>query len=250
MLIFEVAAYAILGAVVGSFLNVCIDRLPGGKSLIRPPSHCPACGYRLKPVDLIPVVSYLMLRGKCRVCSFSIPRRVIAVEVVTGFLFAFLIWWFNPGVNLAIAILFTCLLLVIAVIDIEYSLILNILTYPGILIALMCSFLRPEIGITGSIIGLFSGLVTIVIIIYASRGGMGIGDAKMAALVGAILGFPMVFLALLVAVVTGGIVAVILIAAKLKGRKDRIPFGPFLAWGGWLALVFGKDILSWYLGVS
>jgi leader peptidase (prepilin peptidase)/N-methyltransferase len=114
----------------------------------------------------------------------------------------------------------------------------------------MCSFLRPEIGITGSIIGLFSGLVTIVIIIYASRGGMGIGDAKMAALVGAILGFPMVFLALLVAVVTGGIVAVILIAAKLKGRKDRIPFGPFLAWGGWLALVFGKDILSWYLGVS
>ncbi len=243
-----ITAYAFLGATVGSFLNVCIDRLPSGQSLIKPPSHCPSCGYRLKPRDLIPVVSYLRLHGKCRVCRASIPRRILIVECFSITLFAFLMWRFDLGSYLAIATLYTCLLLVIAVIDLEHGLILNRLTYPGIVLALLLSTFLPQVGMLRALLGSVVSVALIVLIILASRGGMGMGDAKMAAVLGAMLGFPMVFLGLLIAVVVGGVTAVILLALKLRGRRDRIPFGPFLALGGCVALVYGQEILRWYLG--
>lgn len=243
-----ITVYALLGATVGSFLNVCIDRLPSGQSLIKPPSHCPSCGYRLKPRDLIPIVSYLRLHGKCRICRASIPRRILLVECFSAALFTFLMWRFDPGSHLAIATVYTCLLLVIAVIDVEHSLILNRLTYPGIALALLLSTFLPDVGILRSLLGSVVGMALIVLIILCSRGGMGMGDAKMAAMLGAMLGFPVVLLGLLIAVVAGGLTAAILLALKLRGRRDRIPFGPFLALGGWVALVYGQEILRWYLG--
>jgi len=157
-------------------------------------------------------------------------------------------WRFDLGSYLAIATLYTCLLLVIAVIDLEHGLILNRLTYPGIVLALLLSTFLPQVGMLRALLGSVVSVALIVLIILASRGGMGMGDAKMAAVLGAMLGFPMVFLGLLIAVVVGGVTAVILLALKLRGRRDRIPFGPFLALGGCVALVYGQEILRWYLG--
>lgn len=243
-----IAIYGLLGAAIGSFLNVCIDRLPAGQSLIKPPSHCPSCGYKLHPRELIPIVSYLWLHGKCRVCRASIPRRIIIIECLSVALFMLIIWRFGLSPYMAIATLYTCLLLTIAVIDLEHGLILNRLSYPGIVVALLLSIFLPDVGILRALLGSAVGMAIIVLIILAFRGGMGMGDAKMAAMLGAMLGFPIVFLGLLIAVVTGGVVAAALLALKLKGRKDRIPFGPFLAFGGWVALIYGQELMNWYLG--
>ncbi|MCX8126036.1 MAG: prepilin peptidase [Dehalococcoidia bacterium] len=242
-----VLAYGILGAVTGSFLNVCIDRLPAGQSLMMPPSHCPSCGYRLKPRDLIPIISYLWLRGRCRMCRAPIPWRVLFTECLSAALFAFLMWRFNGSLYLAVTTLYTCLLITIAVIDFEHGLILDRLTYPGIVAGLVISFFLPEVGIYRALLGGFVGLGLIVLIIVAFRGGMGLGDAKMAAMLGTMLGFPTVFLGLLIAVVTGGIAAAVLLALKLKGRKDTVPFGPFLAVGGWVALVYGQELFALFI---
>lgn len=239
--------YGLLGAAVGSFLNVCIDRLPAGQSLVTPPSHCPSCGYRLKPRDLIPIISYLRLKGKCRVCGASIPGRVLFVECFSAAVFTLLMWRFGLSTFLAISTLYTCILIVIAVIDLEHGLILNLLTYPGIAVGLLLSSFSSDIGILRSLTGSAVGMVIIVLIILVSRGGMGMGDAKLAAMLGAMLGFPAILLGLLIAVVTGGMVALVLLILKMKGRRDSIPFGPFLAIGGWVALVYGNT-LTGFLG--
>jgi leader peptidase (prepilin peptidase)/N-methyltransferase len=262
-----IVIFFLLGMSLASFLNVCIDRLPAHQSLVYPPSHCDACNRRLAVKDNIPIFSYLWLRGRCRYCGAAIPRRILWVELGTAILFGYLYWhymvWHNgSGIELAVAALYFCLFIVLMVIDWEKGLILNKIVYPAIAVALLISifvppsklaFLNntslPQAGIAQAAIGGGIGLAIFLLIVIVSRGGMGWGDVKLAALIGLVTGFPLVFIALLIGVILGGVVAVLLLLFKIKKRKEAIPFGPFLAIATIVTLLWGSSILSWYRGL-
>ena len=248
--------FAILGLVVGSFLNVCIDRLPQNKSIAFPPSHCEACQHKLAARDLIPVFSYLRLRGRCRYCQASIPRKLMWVELATAVIFALLYWHYGLSAELGVLIFYSCLFIVIFVIDLEHSLILNKVVYPGMIVALLLSlypwpWFSESLGmrVAYAALGGAIGFVIFLLIALVSRGGMGWGDVKLAALIGLATGFPMVFVAIIMAAILGGIVAVALMIAKKRGRREMIPFGPFLAVAAMVTLLWGSYILDWYLGL-
>ena len=252
-----IVIFVLLGMVVASFLNVCCDRLPTRESLVYPPSHCSACQHRLSAKDLIPVFSYLWLRGRCRYCQAPIPRRVLWVEIGTAVLFGLAYWRYGLSVELAIALFYICLFIVILVIDLEHRLILNKVVYPALAVALLISIffsiflpqskIVPEIG--QAAIGGGLGLVLFLLVVLISRGGMGWGDVKLAALIGLVTGFPLIIVALLMGIILGGLVAVLLLTLKIKKRKEAIPFGPFLSVATIVTLLWGNDILSWYLGL-
>ena len=267
MQIVWIVVAALLGIAVGSFLNVVIDRLPTGKSLLFPASHCVSCHRRLAIKDLIPVFSYLWLHGRCRYCQAPIPQRLLWVEIGTGILFAYLYWHYGLGAELAVVAVYCCLFIVLMVIDLEHGIIPNKVVYPGMALALVIGvFLPPsrvvypdgavalllsslpEPGIVQAVIGGSIGLILFLLIVIISRGGMGWGDVKMAALIGIVTGY-LVFVALFLAVVLGGLVAVILLLFKLKKRKEGIPFAPYLSLGAIIILLFGSNILNWYLGL-
>jgi len=251
--------FVLLGMIVASFLNVCADRLPAGQSLVYPPSHCPACSRRLTARDLIPIFSYLWLRGRCRYCKAFIPRRVLWVEIATAALFGLAYWyWHNDlGIELPIILFYISLFMVIFIIDFEHGLILNKIVYPALVVALLLSvfftIFLPDVSIVPSIaraaIGGGIGFVFFLLVALVSRGGMGFGDVKLAALIGLATGFPLVIVALIMGMILGGLVAVILLGFKVRKRKEAIPFGPFLAVGAVVTLLWGSDILSWYMGI-
>ena len=242
-----VLLYALLGLIVSSFLNVCIDRLPERESIVSPPSHCPACGRRLAPLDLIPLLSYLLLRGRCRYCGAPIPRRVLLVEATTGLLFVLLWYRYGLSLRLLLATLYTCFFIVIFVIDLEHQLVLNRVIYPAIVVALLAVPITPNHDavklLGGGAIGL--GLLFLIAFIYPA--GMGMGDVKLATFIGLVVGFPAVFAALLISFVAGGLVGGGLLLTGLKGRKDPIPFAPFLVAGGMAAMLYGEQIIDWYV---
>ena len=241
-----VLVFVLLGLFVGSFLNVCIDRLPQGQSIIRPPSHCSSCNEKLRIRDLIPLFSYLWLRGRCRYCQARIPVRVPIVEGVTTLLFALLFWKYGLEPQLGIVLFYACILIVIFVIDLENQLVLNKIVYPGMVVAFVFSLFRPEVAEIGAfgggsisqavssaagdiisrgVISLIGGILGLVImslpyIIYPS--GMGMGDIKLAALVGLMVGYPLVILTLMMSWILGGLIAGVLLALKIKGRKDPL----------------------------
>jgi leader peptidase (prepilin peptidase)/N-methyltransferase len=247
--------FILLGMVIASFLNVCGDRLPAGESLVYPPSHCPACQRRLRVKDLIPVFSYLWLRGRCRYCQATIPRRILWVEVGTGVLFGLIYWRYGLSIELPIALVYSCIFIVILVIDLEHRLILNKIVYPAMAVALLLSIFFSIFSIQSTIVpgikeaaiggGIGFGLFLLVALI--SRGGMGWGDVKMAALIGLVTGLPLTFVALLMGVILGGLVAGLLLALKIKKRKEAVPFGPFLSVATIVTLLWGSYILDWYL---
>jgi leader peptidase (prepilin peptidase)/N-methyltransferase len=248
--------FALLGLAIGSFLNVCIDRLPRNESIVLPPSHCEACQHKLSAKDNIPVFSYLALRGRCRYCQASIPRRIFWVELATALIFALLCWHYGLSVELGVMAFYACLFIIIFVIDLEQGLILNKVVYPGMVVALLLS-LYPWPWLNDSMVmrvayaalGGGIGFVLFYLIALASRGGMGWGDVKLAALIGLATGFPLVFLAIIMGAILGGIVAVALLIAKKRKRRETIPFGPFLALTAMVTLLWGSNILSWYLGL-
>jgi leader peptidase (prepilin peptidase)/N-methyltransferase len=256
---FLIVIFVLLGMVVASFLNVCCDRLPVGESLVYPPSHCPACSRRLAAKDLIPVFSYLWLRGRCRYCQAAIPRRILWVEIGTAVLFGFAYWRYGLGIELAIILFYCCLFIVLLVIDLEHGLILNKVVYPAMAVALLISIFLPpsrlafysssQLGVIQAAIGGGIGLGLFLLVVLISRGGMGWGDVKMAALIGLVVGFPLVFVALLMGIILGGLVAAVLLLFKIKKRKETIPFGPFLSLAAMATLLWGSNILSWYLGL-
>ena len=262
MEILLIALSAILGLVVGSFLNVCIDRLPQNKSIVFPPSHCEACDHKLSAKDLIPVFSYLRLRGRCRYCQASVPRRLFWVELATGLIFAFLFCRYvifspEPGIIAFVILAFyACLFIVISVIDLEHGLILNKVVYPSMVVALLLAlypwpWLNESMGmrVAYAALGGAIGFVVFLLIALISRGGMGWGDVKLAALIGLATGFPLVFVAIIMAAIVGGVVAVALVIAKKRKRRETVPFGPFLALAGMVTLLWGSNILTWYLGL-
>jgi leader peptidase (prepilin peptidase)/N-methyltransferase len=257
-----IVLFAFLGLAIGSFLNVCIDRLPRNESIVNPPSHCSVCQHRLAIKDNIPIFSYLRLRGRCRYCQAAIPRRLFWVELATGLIFAFLYWWcviFKPElgiVTFGVMAFYACLFIIIFVIDLEQGLILNKVVYPGMVVALLLA-LYPWPWLNESIVmrvayaalGGAIGFAIFLLIAIVSRGGMGWGDVKLAALIGLATGFPLVFLAIIMGAILGGIVAVALMIAKKRKSKETIPFGPFLAVAAMVTLLWGSNILEWYRGL-
>jgi len=258
--------FTLLGVAIGSFLNVCIDRLPAGRSLVYPPSHCDACRHRLSPKDLIPVFSYLWLRRRCRYCGAPIPPRLFWVEVGTGFLFAVVYWHFGLSLEFLVTAFYGSLFIVLGVIDLEHGLILDKIVFPSAVVALIISvFLPPTgminfslpwplVGIVNGVMGGALGFVylSIFYIIFRTifrQEGMGQGDIKLAALIGLVTGAQLVLVAITIGAIIGALVGVILLLLKVMKRKDPLPFGSFLSLTTIATLLWGSDILNWYLGL-
>ena len=239
--------YPLLGLVLGSFLNLCIDRLPRGESILTAHSHCDACGRNLGPLDLVPVLSYLALRGRCRYCQARISLRSPLVELATAALFA-LIWLrFSTSLQGVLVALFGCLLIPILVIDLEHHRVLNTLSYPAIGLALAAALIAPGRSLWEMLAGggLGFGLFLLLALLYPA--GMGMGDVKLAAFIGLAVGHPQVLLALFLAFLFGGALSGLLVLVKAIGRRDPIAFAPFLAAGAMTTLFFGDQILSWWM---
>jgi leader peptidase (prepilin peptidase)/N-methyltransferase len=238
-------AVTLFGLVIGSFLNVVIARLPERRSLWRPGSACPACGAAIAWYDNVPVISYLALRARCRACGVAISPRYPAVELLTGA--AFLAAWaaFGPSARFAAAAALLAGLIAITAIDLQHQIIPDAITLPGIVAGVL-------IGVgTGtwldSLLGALVGGGVFFAIIVIQPGGMGGGDMKLGAMLGAFLGWKVLLFSLFVAVTCGGGLAIALLATGLRGRKDPIPFGPFLALGGATGLFWGERVVAWYL---
>ena len=242
---------ALFGLCVGSFLNVVIARLPAGRSIVRPASACPGCGTPIAWFDNLPVLSYVLLRGRCRSCREPISWRYPAVEIVCGLLFVLASRWFEPGFALASAVVLLAGLLAITVIDLDHQIIPDVLSVPGIVIGFLFSLAPGGIGWESSLLGVVVGGGVFLAIIAGSRlvlgqAGMGVGDVKLGAMLGAFLGWKLSLLSILLSMLLGGPLAAALLATGQKGRKDPIPFGPFLAVGGLISLFCGDAVLAWY----
>jgi len=243
----EVAAAFVFGTVVGSFLNVLAVRLPGGESVVRPGSHCRMCNVPIRWYDNVPILSFVWLRGRCRSCGARFSWRYPLVEALTGALFAGAVVRFGVTPTLAPALLLLASLVAITFIDLSWQIIPDAITLPGIVTGVVASVATGANTLAESLLGIALGGGIFLAIILLSGGGMGGGDMKLGAMLGAFLGWKIALLSLLVAVVLGGALAIGLLATRARGRKDAIPFGPFLAAGGAVGLFWGERILTWYL---
>jgi leader peptidase (prepilin peptidase)/N-methyltransferase len=251
-----IVIFGILGAVIGSFLNVVIDRLPAGKSIAYPPSSCDACQHRLSWPDLFPVFSYLFLRGRCRYCKAKIPQRVFWVELGTGLLTSYLFYRFGWTPILPVMIVYCSTLIAIGMIDLKEQLIFPAIVFPAALVALIVNFFIPKLyslhnllfGLIGAAFGsLFLLLAFFLSKLILKKEGMGLGDVYMAAMMGLMVGFPNIIVALFGGIILGGLMAIFLVSSKRKSTKDVIPFGDFLAIGTIITLLWGTQIMHWYL---
>jgi leader peptidase (prepilin peptidase) / N-methyltransferase len=239
--------FVIIGLIVGSFLNVVIARLPEGRSLWGPRSMCPGCGSPIAWYDNIPVVSFVALRAHCRHCAMPISWQYPLTEAGTALLFGVAYMVFGLTSDLPVALALLAALVAITGIDLQRQLIPDVITLPGIMVGFLASLVTDRVSWLDSLLGIAVGGGLFFVIIVASGGGMGGGDMKLGAMLGAFLGWQLVLLATFIAVVVGGGLAIGLMAAKLRRRKDAIPFGPFLAAGGAIGLLWGERILRWYL---
>ena len=242
----------LFGLAVGSFLNVCIYRIPLKKSIVRPPSSCPQCGGRIRFYDNIPVLSYILLLGRCRQCRTPISLRYPLVEFVVGLLSVALFIPFGPSLQYAFLFLFTAALVVIAFIDLEHKIIPDVISLPGILLGLAFSFF-PSAGISplDALIGVVGGggflfLVGTVFEKVTGREGMGGGDVKLLAMIGAWMGWKALPFIILISSFTGAVIGGLSLVVSRQGMRSRIPFGPFLALGALVFLFFGDEIVLWF----
>ena len=249
-----VVAFAWLGLAVGSFLNVCIHRVPLGKSVVSPPSRCPGCGYQLRWYDNIPVVSYvLLLRGRCRSCRAPISIRYPIVEILTMAVFLLHWWVFGWTPLMAVRLLFACGLIVLFAIDLEHHLLPNVITLPGIVVGLLASIVVPP-GLWDAVLGTLLGggvlwLIGEAYYRYSGQEGMGGGDVKMLAMIGAFLGWKLVLVTLVLSSIAGSLIGILVIAIRRGGMKYALPYGTFLALGALVASIVGNEIVSWYVGM-
>ena len=240
------ALAAVIGLVIGSFLNVVIARLPARRSLWKPGSACPTCGAAIAWHDNIPLLSYALLRGRCRGCAGSISARYPLVEAVTAALFVAAFATFGWSRDLGVAWILLASLVAITAIDLDHQIIPDLITLPGIVTGFVVNVASGRLLWTDSLLGILLGGGVFFAIILASGGGMGGGDMKLGAMFGAFLGWKVTIVAIFLAVIVGGVVAAAMLVAGRKGRKDAIPFGPFLAVGGAAAVFWGERIVTWY----
>jgi leader peptidase (prepilin peptidase)/N-methyltransferase len=248
----------IFGLIIGSFLNVCIYRLPLKKSIVTSPSACPGCGCRLKPPDLIPVFSYLFLGGKCRYCKAKISAQYPVVELLNGMLYALLYIRFGLEWVLPAYMALFSLLIVITMIDFKHMEIPNGLVIAGLAVGaaqLAASIFTPYFDAWHSyVIGFFAGglpllLIALFCAYVLKKDAMGGGDIKLMAFAGLIIGWKLVIPAYLIGIVAGALAGVALMALRKKRRTDAMPFGPFLSLGVVLSVFFGQALTDWYLGL-
>ncbi len=239
------AAVFILGLVIGSYLNVCIYRIPRSLSTAAGRSRCTACGNIIRWYDLMPVISYVLLGGKCRNCGERISPRYIFVELLTAVCFtaSFLTFGFHPKALLACAVL--AVLIVAAFIDAEHKVIPDRLVAVLFVLGIIHVFISGE-GYLSHIIGLFAVSVPFLLIALLT-GGMGGGDIKLMAAAGLFLGWKSAVLSVIIGSAAGAVYAVYLLLAKRAGRKSEVPFGPFLSLGIGLSVLFGRQIIDLYL---
>jgi leader peptidase (prepilin peptidase) / N-methyltransferase len=248
---FAAVFMGVLGLAVGSFLNVCIHRLPAGLSLVSPPSHCPGCGHRIRWYENVPVLGYVMLRGRCSSCGVRIPLMYPLVEVVTGLLFVAAWLYFGPGLLLVSRLLFACAMIVLFVIDLRHRILPNVITLPGIAVGLAFAFLVSP-GFVDALIGAVAGGGLLLLLAegyYRVRGeeGLGMGDVKMLGMIGAFLGWKLMLLTLVLSSFLGSFIGLAMIASRRGSLKYALPFGTFLAAGAIFASVLGDAVVAWYL---
>ncbi len=246
----------VFGLTIGSFLNVCIYRLPIKKSIVTPPSACPSCGYRIRFYDNIPVLSYLMLWGRCRKCGTHISLIYPAVELATGLISMALLMKYNIlNGNFPIFfiyLIFISALICIGFIDLEHQIIPDVISIPGIIAGLFFSLVINHIPWLDSLIGILAGggifyLVAVLFELIMKKEGMGGGDIKLLAMIGAFLGWKSLYFVILTSCLLGGIIGGFSLIMSKKGIRTKIPFGPFLALGAILYVFFGKEIINWYM---
>jgi leader peptidase (prepilin peptidase)/N-methyltransferase len=252
--LFNIFAF-IFGAVVGSFLNVCIYRLPKDESVVFPPSHCPACDYQIRYYDNIPIVSYLLLGGKCRSCRAAISPQYPLVEAINGLLTLFLFMRFGPSFSFFVLFLFCCAMVVITFIDLEHQIIPDVISLPGIVLGFVFSFFIPRLGWQSSLLGILVGggslyLVASLYQLLTKKEGMGGGDIKLLAMMGAFFGWMAIPFIIFVSSLVGSVIGVTVMLIQKKDSKLAIPFGPFLAFGAILYIFFGRQLIHWYLNIG
>ena len=239
------------GLIIGSFLNVCIYRLPRHESIAWPGSHCPSCSCPIVWYDNIPLVSYLFLLGRCRHCEVPIPYRYPVVEALNALGYVGLLWFFGPSwPAVAYGLLYSALL-VVAGTDLSHKVIPNVVTFPGIAVGLISAATILPLGLVNGLMGLLVGGGVLWLLAWASpylfgKEGMGGGDIKLLAMIGAFLGWKPALMTIMVGSFLGSLVGITLIASRVIKREDYIPFGPFLVCGALVALFFGQSILEWY----
>ncbi len=248
----DLLAAFVVGTVVGSFLNVCIMRLPAGRSVVYPPSCCPQCGTRIRSWDNIPLISYLLLHGRCRSCGRRISVRYPLVEAVTGIMFVLLLQRFDLTPYLGAAALFVAALIVITFIDLDHQIIPDVISLPGIVVGLLLSVVGYGPSLVDSVMGAVCGGGILYAVAFGyhaltGREGMGGGDIKLLAMIGAFVGWRGVLVTLVLGSFTGAVVGVTLMLARGADTRLPIPFGPFLALGAVCALFFGEGLIQWYL---
>jgi leader peptidase (prepilin peptidase) / N-methyltransferase len=270
---FWAAVFFVYGAVIGSFLNVCIWRLPREESVVHPPSHCPGCDRRLSSMDLVPLLSQVALRARCRYCGTKISWRYFWVELLTALAFLALYYHFAPSgrwVELIAGCLFTAVLIVVFFIDLEHYIIPDIAVYIGVAIGVgkdlwlihdgtrqlwrTLPFTNLMVPLPESLIGLAAGSLGLLIIAKLAsfafkKEAMGMGDVFLLAAMGANLSLPCLLLAFFIAVFVGSAIGGLLMALRLKGRRDEVPFGPMLVVGTYVAMLFGEPLIRSYLGL-
>ncbi len=234
----------IIGLMVGSFLNVVIYRLPQGEGFLLSRSYCPNCQTTLKVVDLIPVFSFLFTRGKCRYCEAKISGQYAIGELLTASLALLLYLNFGFSAQFWIYAYLTSLLIICSFIDFEHHIIPNKITYPNIIIGLILSLFFEHITVINSISGVFLPALFLLVIALLYKGGMGMGDVKFIAMIGAFIGAKYGFFAIFMASLIGSIIGVVLLAFKIKGMKSHVPFGPMLASGALVMIFLGDEIID------
>ncbi|MCQ2969669.1 MAG: prepilin peptidase [Clostridium sp.] len=245
----EIIFSAIIGLCIGSFLNVCIYRIPREESIVFPASHCTVCSYELQKRDLIPVLSYIFLKGKCRECGTIIPIKYPLVEILNSLLYVLVYFSYGNSINFIKGCLLSSLLIVIAGIDLKTHYIYKSTTIFGIvssMVMIIITFLISGQIPWSNILGGILGALIIKAIVF-STGAMGEGDIDISLIIGLFLGIKGVILSLLIAFILGGIIASLILILKLKERKSEIAFGPYLAMGAIISLLYGTQIINWYM---
>ena len=232
------------GLAVGSFANVCIHRLPRKESVVVPGSHCPACSAAVRPLDNIPVISYIVLGGKCRDCATSISPIYSVIETVTAVLLLAGFFKFGLSFDFMVYAAVAPALVIITAIDIEHQIIPDVITLPGIALGLAVG--TYTIGYADSLLGFFVGGGLFYLLAVLSNGGMGGGDIKYISAAGALLGWQKVLLVIFIGALLGSVVGVFQIAVQKKTRKSLIPFGPFLATSTLITLFYGNSLIRLY----
>ncbi len=243
----------LFAASIGSFLNVCIFRIPIGESIVYPPSRCPACEGKIRGYDNIPILSYFILRGKCRGCGESISFRYPIIEALTAVLILLLHARFGLGADFFVLSFFTCALIVITVIDLDHQIIPDRISIPGIPIGFAASlFVLSTTTWVDSLIGIASGggfllFIAIAYYLVAKKEGMGGGDIKLLAMIGAFTGWQGVIFVVFFSSLAGSVVGILYIVFSGRGTRSPIPFGPFLALGAYVYFLVGEELINLYM---